>query len=77
MKKVVIALFVIMLIIHQDFWYWSDASLIFGFMPIGLFYHALFSIACAILGALAIKYLWPTEAEAHSESGPETETESE
>ena len=71
MKKVVVALFVIMLIIHQDIWFWSDASLVFGFMPIGLFYHALFSIGCAVLGALAIKFLWPTEAEAHSETAVE------
>ena len=67
MKKVVIALFIIMLVIHQDFWFWGDATLVFGFMPIGLFYHAVFSIGCALLGALAIKYLWPEGADQDDE----------
>ena len=75
MKNVVIALFIIMLVIHQDFWYWDDASLVFGFMPIGLFYHAVFSICCAVLGGLAIKYVWPTELEAHSETPVDNQSE--
>ena len=75
MKKVVIGLFVIMLVIRQDFWNWSDDSLVFGFMPISLFYHAVFSLGCAVLGGLAIKFLWPTEAEALSDSPVESDSE--
>ena len=70
-KLVVWLLFLLMFLLHQDFWWWDDAGLVFGFMPIGLFYHAGFSVACAILGWLAIKFAWPTYleefAEGHSE----------
>ena len=47
MKNVVYALIVIMAIIHQDFWWWDNKTLVFGFMPLGLFYHALFSCMAA------------------------------
>ncbi|OUU40855.1 MAG: hypothetical protein CBC16_05740 [Verrucomicrobia bacterium TMED56] len=60
-------LFVILFFLHQDFWWWDESKLIFGFMPLGLAYHAGFSIACAILGWLAIKYAWPHQLEAFAE----------
>lgn len=55
----VLALF----IVHQDFWWWGDRTLVFGFMPIGLFYHACFSVAAACVWALAVKFAWPTATE--------------
>ena len=30
-------------------------------MPIGLFYHAMYSLAAALLWAFAIKYAWPSK----------------
>jgi hypothetical protein len=60
-------LFVILFFLHQDFWWWDESKLIFGFMPLGLAYHAGFSIVCAILGWLAIKYAWPHQLEAFAE----------
>ena len=37
--------------LHQDFWYWREARpLVFGIFPIGLFYHAAYTIAAS--GAL-------------------------
>ena len=54
MKNVVYALIVIMAIIHQDFWWWDNKTLVFGFMPLGLFYHALFSCRAAGVWAMAI-----------------------
>ena len=39
---------VVFYVLHQDFWFWRAARpLVFGFMPIGLFYHAAFTAACA------------------------------
>ncbi len=61
------AVFVLMLIIHQDFWAWGNESLIFGFMPVGLFYHTIFSIFCALLGWAAVRYAWPHELEEKAE----------
>ena len=60
MRKLVYALIVLLLIVHQDFWWWDTYDpLVFGFIPIGLAYHAGVSLAAAILWALAIRYCWP------------------
>ena len=33
---------VLLYALHQDFWFWREARpLVFGFLPIGLFYHAV------------------------------------
>jgi hypothetical protein len=32
--------------LHQDSWNWKDKTLVFGFLPIGLAYHAGFTILC-------------------------------
>ena len=71
MKNVVYALIVIMAIIHQDFWWWDNKTLVFGFMPLGLFYHALFSCMAAGVWALAIKGAWPSDIEEGAESADE------
>ena len=71
MKNVVYALIVIMAIIHQDFWWWDNKTLVFGFMPLGLFYHALFSCMAAGVWALAIKWAWPSDIEEWAESADE------
>ncbi len=63
MKKLVIGLAIAMLILHQDSWLWDNTSMVFGFMPVGLFYHACFSIAVAVLAVLAIKFIWPHKLE--------------
>ena len=61
MKKVVLILAIILGILHQDFWNWNNAGLVFGFIPVGLAYHAGYSIAAACLWAFAIKFAWPNE----------------
>ena len=68
MSKIIIwSLFVVLFFMHQDFWWWNDSELVFGFMPMGLAYHAGFSIACSILGWLAIRFAWPDDLEAFAE----------
>ena len=67
MKKVVYGLVVLLAIIHQDFWWWNNKTLVFGFMPLGLFYHALFSCMAAGVWAMAIKWAWPSEIQERAE----------
>ena len=40
----------------------------FGIFPIGLFYHAVYSIAVAVLMWVLIRFAWPDHLE--NESGP-------
>lgn len=57
------SLVLLLFIFHQDCWWWNDRTLIFGFLPIGLFYHALFSLAAGLIWALANKLAWPEDIE--------------
>jgi hypothetical protein len=59
------ALVLILFVLHQDVWFWRDARpLVFSFLPIGLFYHAAFTVACAVVLALLVKLAWPAHLEA-------------
>jgi hypothetical protein len=50
--------------LHQDFWFWRTADpLVFGFVPIGLFYQACFCLAAALLMWLLVKFAWPSHLE--------------
>jgi len=55
-------------VLHQDVWFWSDGTLVFGFMPIGLLYHASYSLAAAALWAATVKLAWPKDLEDWAES---------
>ncbi len=50
-------------LLHQDFWFWRDGTLVFGVLPVGLFYHALYCLACAALMWALVKFAWPRELE--------------
>ena len=64
MKSILLVVAVAVLyILHQDIWFWRSSYLVFGFIPIGLFYHAVFSIAAALLMWLLVTYAWPSHLE--------------
>ena len=67
-KILVWGLFLLMFVLHQDKWWWDDATLVLRFLPIGLAFHAAFSLACAALGWIAIKMAWPHDLEAFAEA---------
>jgi len=57
-------LIVAVYVLHQDFWNWKSAEpLVFGFLPIGLAYHAGYSVLAAILMAILVKLAWPKHLE--------------
>jgi Na+(H+)/acetate symporter ActP len=64
MKSILLVVAVAVLyILHQDIWFWRSSYLVFGFIPIGLFYHGVFSIAAALLMWLLVTYAWPSHLE--------------
>jgi len=53
-----------LLALHQDTWFWNTAHpLAFGFLPIGLFYHGVYSLAVAFVMMVLVRHAWPTELE--------------
>jgi hypothetical protein len=65
MKRFLLVLVVLALyVLHQDIWFWRKATpFAFGFIPIGLFYHACFTIACSLVLWMLVKYAWPAHLE--------------
>ena len=73
-KKLLVVVVAILYILHQDIWFWRTAHpLVFGFVPIGLFYQACFSVAAAFVMWLLVKYAWPSHLEREVEQGPAKE----
>lgn len=57
-------------VLHQDFWFWRTAHpLVFGFIPIGLFYHACYTVATALVMWMLVKHAWPSHLEEEIEGG--------
>jgi len=51
-------------ILHQDSWNWKRAEpLVFGFLPVGLAYHAGYSILASVTMAILVKFAWPAHLE--------------
>jgi hypothetical protein len=65
-------------ILHQDFWNWKTAEpLVFGFLPVGLAYHAGYSVLAAIMMAVLVKFAWPKHLESVEPADPARKSESE
>ena len=64
-KNILLTLLVaVVYVLHQDLWNWNKAEpLLFGFMPIGLAYHAAYSFAAAALMWIFVKFAWPAHLE--------------
>jgi len=63
MKSLLLAILVMAVyVLHQDFWNWRNTSLV-GFLPVGLAYHAFYSLLCAAMMAILVKFAWPEHLE--------------
>ena len=74
MKKPTVILliaFVVMFMLHQDVWWWTDDTLVFGFLPISMAYHIFFSFVTAAFWWAATKWAWPAKLESWADAGSE------
>lgn len=58
-------------LLHQDFWFWRDGTLVFGVMPIGLLYHALYCVAASVLMWALVTFAWPSALDEPANPGPD------
>ena len=71
---VAVIVFVVLAILHQDAWNWDNANLVFGFIPVGLAYHAGYSIVAATFWALVIRFAWPSHLEEWADGADDSES---
>jgi len=71
MKRSLLVIAIIALYaLHQDFWFWRAAApIVFGFLPIGLFYHVCYTIVISALMWALVKNAWPWRLEDGGEDG--------
>ena len=51
--------------LHQDVWFWREARpLVFGVLPIGLFYHAAYTVAVSLVLSWIVRRYWPAHLDA-------------
>lgn len=63
-RSLLITLVVLLYALHQDVWFFHTAHpLVLGFVPIGLFYHAGFTVAASLLMWLLVRHAWPAHLE--------------
>jgi hypothetical protein len=58
------ALVVLLYALHQDVWLWREARpLVFGVLPVGLFYHAAYTVLTAVSLWVLVGLVWPHHLE--------------
>ena len=67
MKLFLAIVVAVVLVLHQDVWFWTGRSLLFGFLPVALAWHAAYCLLAAATMALLVRFAWP----AGLEDGPE------
>lgn len=75
MRKLLLVLaFLVIYVLHQDVWNWRQVRINIpflgihnvmplGFMPVGLFYQACFSVLAAGFMWLLVRFAWPGHLE--------------
>jgi len=62
-------IFLLVLFLRHDYWNWDTPGyLLFGFLPVGLWWQALVTILASIMMWLMVNLAWPSHLE---ESHPE------
>ena len=64
MKWFLLLLTLGMIVVHQDFSNWAKIDPRFlGFLPVGLWYHALYCVAASLLLWMFVAFAWPKHLE--------------
>lgn len=71
--KLAWGLVLVLAILHYDFWFWGDRSVMLGFMPVGLLYQVMISLGSAAAWALVVRHGWPQHIEAWADAGDSAE----
>jgi len=59
------SLVLVMIALHQDFWFWTDKTLVLGFVPVGLAYHLGYSVLASLTMWVLVRAAWPAQLEQH------------
>lgn len=75
MRRVAWGLLLLLIVLHQDFWNWTDGTLLFGIAPIGLVYHVGLSLVAGLVWWLVVRSAWPRNLLSASGDRPQQESD--
>ena len=58
----------IVILLHQDIWFWTDKALVFRFLPIGLACQIGYSVLASLTMWLLVRFAWPSHLEEAAEA---------
>lgn len=58
-RALIVGFFILLFVLHQDFWWKDDPTLVLGILPISLAYHMGWTLFVALAWFLVGKYFWP------------------
>jgi Protein of unknown function (DUF3311) len=68
MRLTAIVIVAALVVLHQDFWFWREARpLVFGVLPIGLFYHLAYTVVVSVFLWGLVTFLWPAHLDRESD----------
>jgi hypothetical protein len=70
---VAIVIFFVLVVLHQDTWFWNDRTLWFGFLPAGLGYHVGYSLVVSLFWFAVSRLAWPHRIEQWADEGGHSE----
>ncbi len=68
-KTIIAVYFVLLFILHQDFWLKNDPRLVLGFLPVSLAYHVVWTLLVAFGWFLVGKFCWPQQLDEAAPKG--------
>jgi hypothetical protein len=63
MRYAIWAMLIVLVVLQQSGWAADRSDLLFGFLPAGLMYHGIISLAAGLVWLLATIYVWPVDEE--------------
>jgi hypothetical protein len=58
----VATLLTILAILHHDFWWWNDASLVLDWIPVGLAWHVFYAFLASAVWAVIVSSTGPQDS---------------
>ncbi len=60
-RYIIAGLVLLLIVLHHDYWNWDNRNVVFGYIPVTLFYQVCISVGASATWWLATKIAWPAE----------------
>jgi hypothetical protein len=76
-RTLILAYFVGLFVLHQDFWWKDDPTLVLGVLPVSLAYHVLWTLLVALGWWWVTRFCWPHQLDEETPAPQRAPTDAE